>query len=191
MPTLPCETSLDEHGKGADGQAVRALQSFKPIASGGRQRGLGLLDDGAERAALVHRQVGHDLAVELDPGELGAVDELRVGQPFGAHRGVDPLDPQRAEAALLHLAVAVGVLARLLDRLASDADGVLAAAAIALGRVQNPLVLGVRGYAAFDTGHALVLLNRARRAPTSSPCGYPRRREQWCRGSGGCTWRCG
>src|SRR6187551_2273885 len=167
---------------------IRAPSLGSALPSGGK-RGLGLLDDRAERATLVHREVGHDLPVELDPGELGAVDELRIGQAFGADRGIDPLDPQRAEAALLHLAVAIGVLAGLLDRLAGDADGVLAASAIALGLIEDPLVLGARGYAALDTGHAPVLLNRDRRAPTSSPCGYPLRRGQWCRGSGGCTWR--
>src|SRR5688500_17585385 len=119
--------------------------------SGGWKRRLGLLDDRAERGALVHRQVGHDFPVKLDPGELGAVHELGIAEAFGAHRRVDPLDPQRAEAALLHLAVAVGVLPGLLDRLAGDADGVLAASAIALGLLEDPLVLGARGYAALDT----------------------------------------
>ena len=89
-------------------------------------------------------------------GQLQAVHELAVGQAFGAHRGVDPLDPQRAEAALLHLAVAVGVLAGLLDRLTGDADGVLAAAAIALGLVEQPLVLGAGGNPALDTCHVSV-----------------------------------
>jgi membrane-associated protein len=42
--------------------------------------------------------------------------ELRVAKALGADRGVDPLDPQRAEVALLHLAVAVSVLPGLLDR---------------------------------------------------------------------------
>src|SRR5688572_1005940 len=138
--------------EGADGLTIRApFRARWAWISGGGKRRLGLLDDRAERTALVHREVGHDLPVELDPGELGAVDELRIGQALGAHRGVDPLDPQRAEAALLHFAVAVGVLAGLLDRLAGDADGVLAAAAIALGLLEDPLVLGARGYAALDT----------------------------------------
>src|SRR6478735_7712475 len=121
-----------------------------PAGRSGGQRRLGLLHDRAERAAFVHRQIGHDLPVELDPGELGAVHELRVGQALGANRRVDPLDPQRAEAALLHLAVAIGVLAGLLDGLAGDADGVLAAAAIALGLLEDPLVLGARGYTTLD-----------------------------------------
>src|SRR6187431_237191 len=100
--------------KGAEGQTFRALSTSSAAPSGG-QRSLGLLDDSSERAALVHREIGHDLPVEFDTGQLGAVDELRIAQPLGAHRGVDSLDPQRAEAALLHLAVAIGVLAGLLD----------------------------------------------------------------------------
>src|SRR5690349_24588759 len=114
----------------ARGAPVRSLSSGLR-----RQRGLGLRDDRGEGAAFVHREVGHHLAVELDARQLHAVHELRVGEPFGADRGVDPLDPQRAEAALLHLAVAVGVLPGLLDRLAGDANGVLAATTIALGLV--------------------------------------------------------
>src|SRR5207253_9137548 len=118
-----------------------------------------------EHAALIHRQVGHDLAVERDPGELGAMDELRIGQPLGADRGIDPLDPQRAERALLHLAVAVGILPGLLDRLAGDPDRVLAAAVIALRLVEDALVLGAGGYAAFDACHLSLLLTSGRRAP--------------------------
>ena len=52
-----------------------------------------------------------------------------------AHRGVDALDPQGAELALAVLAVAVGVLHRLVDRGLGGADGVLAAAEEALGGV--------------------------------------------------------
>src|SRR5690606_4940629 len=134
--------------RGADGASVHALLFDARRCGLRRQRRLGLLDDRAESGAVVHRQLGHDLPVQLDPGELGAMDELRIGQALGAHRGVDPLDPQRAEVPLLNLAVAVGVLPGLLDRLASDADGVLAAAAIAFGLFENPLVLLARGYAA-------------------------------------------
>src|SRR3990167_5771805 len=118
-----------------------------------------LLDDRGKGTAFVHRQVGHDLAVEFDPGELGAVNELRIGQPLGADRGVDPLDPQRAEIPLFDLPVAVGILTGLLDRLAGDPDGVLAATAIALGLVEDSLVLGARGDAALDTGHVEILLS--------------------------------
>src|SRR5207302_1546956 len=85
--------------------------------------------------------------------------------PFGADRGVDALDPQSAEAALLHLAVAVGILPGLLDRLAGDADGVLAAAVIALRLIQNALVLGAGGYTPFDACHVSASLLQAVRGP--------------------------
>jgi len=101
----------------------------------------------------VHRDVGQNLAVEVDARKLKRVDEFAIGQPFGADRGVDPLDPQGAEAALLNFAVAIGILPGLFDGLAGDSDGVLAAAIIALRIVQDPLVLGAGGYAPFDSCH--------------------------------------
>ena len=66
-----------------------------------------------------------------------------VVQAERPHRGVEALDPERAEGALAPLAVAEGVLLRLLDRLLGDADGVLAPAVIALGGLEDFLVLGV------------------------------------------------
>jgi hypothetical protein len=78
-----------------------------------------LCHDGAERVGLVHGQIGQNLAVHLDPGQRQTVDEARIGQRLvmGAHGGVDPLDPQRAEIALAVLAVAGGVLVGLVDGL--------------------------------------------------------------------------
>src|SRR4051794_558944 len=155
------------------------------------QRALGLRDDRAERFGLVHRDVGEHLAVEGDAGEVQRVDELAVGQPLGANRGVDALDPQSAEAPLLHLAVAVGVLAGLLDRLAGDSDRVLAAAVIALRIVEDALVLGAGGDTPFDACHVLALPTSGRRGPRPSRAPCRRRREFLCRGSGGYIWRCG
>ena len=54
--------------------------------------------------------LGQDLAVELDLGELQPVHELVVRQAVLARAGVDADDPQTAELALAHAAVAVGVL---------------------------------------------------------------------------------
>jgi hypothetical protein len=45
----------------------------------------GLGDDRPEGVALVHRDVGQHLAVEIDARELQAVHELAVGEPFGAN----------------------------------------------------------------------------------------------------------
>src|SRR6476646_7346778 len=117
------------------------------------ERILRLGDDGAERLGLVHRDVREHLAVEGDAGEVQRVDELAVGQTFRADRGVDSLDPQSPEAPLLHLAVAIGVLAGLLDGLPGDADRVLATAVIALRLFQDPLVLCAGGNTPFDACH--------------------------------------
>jgi hypothetical protein len=96
-------------------------------------------------AAFVHRDVGHDLAVQFDPGQLHAVHEFAVGQAFDADSRVDALDPQATEGALLNLAVAISILAGLFDGLTGDANRILATAIIALGLFQNILVLGARG----------------------------------------------
>src|SRR3546814_5371090 len=105
----------------------RSPREGPPFCFGDRPRGSGRLgtfdvaqdrfrlrDDRGEDAAFVHREIGHDLAVELDPGQLHAVHALRIGQAFGANRGVAALDPQGAEGPLLYLAVARGILAGLL-----------------------------------------------------------------------------
>ena len=82
-----------------------------------------------------------------------AVDKDAVGHAERTHRGIDALDPERAEGALLALAVAEGILPGLLDRGLGGADGVLAAAAETLGGLVDFLVLGVRGHTAFDARH--------------------------------------
>src|SRR3954452_17413551 len=53
------------------------------------QRALRLGDNGAERFRFVHRDVREYLAVERHAGEVQRVDELAVGEAFGANRGVD------------------------------------------------------------------------------------------------------
>src|ERR1043165_5795396 len=120
-----------------------------------RQRGRGLLDDRLEGGRLADGEIGQHLAVDRDAGLGEPVDEAAVGDAEGPHRGVEALDPQRAEGALAPLAVAEGVLVRLLDRLLGDADRVLAPAVIALGGLEDLLVLGVGGDAPFDASHGL------------------------------------
>src|SRR3712207_6576015 len=70
-----------------------------------------------------------------------------------ADSGVEALDPQSAEGALLVATVTRRILHALLDRLLGNADRILAAAVEALGCLENLLVLGVGGNAPFDAGH--------------------------------------
>src|SRR5207247_1066160 len=122
-------------------------------ARGSGQRGFRLAHDRLERRRLADGKIGQHLAIDHDPGLAEAGDKSAVSQPERAHRRIEPLNPQRAKAALFALAVPVGVLLRALDRLLGDPNGILAAAVIALGRFQDLLVLGMRGDASLDAGH--------------------------------------
>src|SRR5881394_2543109 len=109
------------HGKGYMGPGSRLTlgrdDRLRRRCSFLRQRGLGLLDDGLEGGRLADGEVGQHLAVDRNAGLGETVDEPAVGEAEGTHRGVEALDPQRAEGALAPLAVAKGVLMGLLHRL--------------------------------------------------------------------------
>src|SRR5882724_3401515 len=67
------------------------------------------LDQGGEGRGVGDGQLSEHPPVDLDTGDLEALDEPVVGHALGAGRGIDPLDPQPPERALAVLAVAVGV----------------------------------------------------------------------------------
>ena len=87
---------------------------------------------GGEALLVVHRDVGEDLAIDLDLGEREPVHQAAVRQPVRARRGVDARDPQRAELALAHAAVAERVLPRLDDGLLRGAED------LAVARCSSP-----------------------------------------------------
>src|SRR5579863_8713513 len=118
-----------------------------------RECGLGLPDDGLERRRFGDRQIRQHLAVDLDAGLAQPRDEAAVVEAERPYRGVEALNPQRAEGPLLSLAVAKGILIGLLHCLLGDADGVLAPAVIALSGLEHFLVLGMTGDAALDACH--------------------------------------
>src|SRR5882762_9563244 len=89
--------------------------------SAGRQRLAGALGKASEGVCVADCDVSQDLAVELDPGELQPVYELRVRQPVDASGCVDPGDPQAPEIALAVATVAVAVLVGLEHRLLGGA----------------------------------------------------------------------
>src|SRR5271170_3339965 len=115
------------------------LGSLSLLAEG-RLRGL---DQALERRRLGDREVGDDLAIQLDAGQLQAVDELGIAQAMLAGAGIDALDPEGAEAALLVAPVAIGILQPLLDLLDRNPVAGMRATAIALGEVKDLLVAGV------------------------------------------------
>ena len=98
-----------------------------------RQRRFRLPDDCFEGRWLADCKVGKHLAIDDDTGLAQAGDEAAVVETERPYRGVKALDPEGAERALPPLAVAVGVLVRLLYRLFGDTDRVLAPAILALG----------------------------------------------------------
>src|SRR5689334_8127384 len=122
-------------------------------AASGRERRLGLFVDCLERRWFVDREIRQHLAVDGDAGLREAVDKSAVVHAEWTDRRVEALNPERAERTLLALAVAERILAGLLNRLLGGADGVLAAAVIALRSLEDLLVLGVRGHTAFDARH--------------------------------------
>jgi len=80
----------------------------------------------------MHGKIGQNLPVEFNPCQLQPVHEYAVGHTLGANRCVNALNPQSAEAALLNLAIAIGILSGFFDSLTGDTDRVLATAIIAL-----------------------------------------------------------
>src|SRR5689334_25014961 len=119
----------------------------------GGERCLGLFGDRLEGCRFIYRKIRKHLAVNRDTGPGKGIDEDAVGHAERPYRGVETLDPQCAERALLALAVAKRILRGLFDRGLGGADRILAAAVIALGGLVNFLVLGVRGHTAFDARH--------------------------------------
>src|SRR5437868_3196825 len=133
--------------RGMTPELLYAASGFRALR---RECSLGFFSDRLERRRLGDGEIRQHLAVHRDARLRQAVDKDAVGHAERTHRGVDALDPQRAEGALLALAVAEGILPGLVDRGLGGADGVLAAAGKALGGLVDFLVLGVRGHTAFD-----------------------------------------
>src|SRR5690606_30586991 len=97
-----------------------------------REGGLGRLHETGEGRGFVDREVGEDATVDLDAREAEALDEAVVGDAVRAGSGVDALDPQTTELALLRVTVAVGVDERVGDLLLRLAIETRALAAVAL-----------------------------------------------------------
>ena len=109
------------------------------------ERGLGLLDEGFDGCGVLDGEVGEDFAVEGDAGGFETLHKSGVAQAEGACGGVDALDPEVAEAALLGLAVACGVGFGL-------ADGVLGITEVGTAESAEPFGFGQHALAALPAG---------------------------------------
>src|SRR4029077_2203105 len=107
----------------------------------------GELHESAEGVAGGDRDLGEHLAVDLDPGLVEAVDQLRVAHALEPRGGVDAGDPEAPELALAVAAVAVCVHPRALHLLFGEAVGGMLAAVVALRFLEHlaPLLFRVDG----------------------------------------------
>src|SRR5467141_541342 len=158
----PCRGSGPSHFRATQRHAPRGTRRAR--ATRGlrgptlvREVRLDLAGDLVESRLVANGEVREHLAVDVDVGALQAGHERAVAHAELAHRGVDAGDPQRAELALLLPAVAIGILARLHQRLLRDPVNVLAAAAEALGLLEDFLVARARRYSALYSGHGALL----------------------------------
>src|SRR5262245_21505092 len=81
------------------------------------QRGARLVDERRKRRGIVDREVGENLSIDFDAGELEAVHERVVVHVVLVSTGVDAGDPETAEVTLLVLAIAVRVFPTAFDGL--------------------------------------------------------------------------
>src|SRR3954453_14212043 len=146
----------------------------------GRDRGVDILGEGGlrdlderdEGRHVVDGQVGQDLAVDLDAGETEALDEPVVGQAVRPRAGVDPLDPELAELALLLAAVVVAVDQRVGDLLLGLAVEPRSLTPVAGGALEDDpaLLLGVDR--PLDACHVVLLLVKSSGAGGQRPSSF-------------------
>src|SRR6185437_7718675 len=142
----------------ASSAAVFAMARYEMLIGGWLlQRRFRLGRKLAEAGGVVHGDVGQDLAVERDAGELQAVHELAVADLVLAGGGADADDPELAELALALLAPAVGELERALAGFLRRAVQLALGEEEALGEAEDFLALVAPFGAAFYARHRFLL----------------------------------
>ena len=117
----------------------------------------GFIHDRLEGWLVIDRDVGQDLAVELDVGEFEAFDETAVGDPFSADCGTETGDPESAEIALAGLAVTVGPIFALHLRIFCVAEEFGTAAAISFRGCYDALAARPAGWSICGSWHVIKL----------------------------------
>lgn len=104
---------------------------------------------------MVFGKRGEHLAIELHAGFVQEGDEAAIAESFGAEGGIESQRPELAELALLHAAVAVGILAGFEFRGAGEFDFGFAAPHVALGLLEKIAAAFDMLGASFDAWHRL------------------------------------
>ena len=106
---------------------------------------LHLLDDGLESLGIVHGEVSENLTVDFDTVLVQSTHQLGIAHTFQTSSGVDTLNPQSAEGALLIATVAIGVGETLLPSVLGYGPNVLASSKITFSELQDTCSLCLRG----------------------------------------------
>jgi len=154
---------------------------FKPVFSNCPERNfrklqsgrLNFFDDRGEGLGIAHSDVGQDFAIEHDVGRLEAVDEAAVGRAVQASSGIDARNPEFAQIALAHAAVAVSIPKAFEHGLIRTPEKAVAAAKIALVHFQDFLMTAVAGRATLYTSHELLLYEPLGAGVSHTCCEHP------------------
>ena len=101
----------------------------------------------------MHREIGEHFTIHLDTGFVQTVHETTVRQPAHTCTGVDALNPQSPELALLLAAVAIGVLSCFDDGLLGNTEDFAPCTVVTLGLLKYLFMFGVRLHTAFYAWH--------------------------------------
>jgi len=107
------------------------------------ESGFGLFHNAFKRSWFANCELSQDFTINFDTGFGQAVNELTIGKAVLTHSSVDTLDPDGTELTLFQLTADIGVLAGFFDGLIGNTEGILTAAAVTLGCIDNFFMTGV------------------------------------------------
>ena len=105
-----------------------------------------LVYDGLESGGVVEGEVGENLTINLDACLVDEAHKLGIRKTLHAGSGVDTLDPESTEVALLVLAVAVSIGEAFLPSVFGNGPHVLTAAIITACEFEDFLAFSSRSY---------------------------------------------
>jgi len=113
----------------------------------------------SKRGRIGHGQFSQDLSVQVDLGQLQAVNELAVGETVHSGTGIDSGDPEPAEITFLLLAVAVRVHQRLVYGVGRRTKQFAATSTKTFGQLKN-LISALPRFSSSFYSHCLLYLLR-------------------------------